>query len=293
MPLHYPTENKIIHSEQRLTNCNLDQQYAIDPSLEDSGAQAQARTMEQAYNGDNDVISQFMKTPHSFDSQGQHFVMTFNDEQTQDDGGAGEARKKKGSASSIANDNELRKLFAANKDRDLNDVAASVLANERGPKSEKTKQIFAMNWSDSISEIDYGVRRLIFYCRLNSTCRRGNTSVPRSRVYTDYATRCGNERVSPLNPASFGKLVRIIFPSIQTRRLGMRGESKYHYVDLMLIDDPPKVHNGEHFQDSGDVVGATDSSVLRWYVNPYYGVALFVFLPTSDSGPQLQGPISS
>lgn len=87
-----------------------------------------------------------MNHTRSFTGQGQHFVMTFNDEQTQDDAGAGEARKKKGSASSIANDNELRKLFAANKDRDLNDVAVSVLANERGPKSEKTKQIFAMNW---------------------------------------------------------------------------------------------------------------------------------------------------
>lgn len=89
-----------------------------------------------------------MNHNHSFDGQGQQLVMTFNDEQTQDDAGAGagETRKKKGSASSIANDNELRKLFAANKDRDLDDVAASVLANERGPKSEKTKQIFAMNW---------------------------------------------------------------------------------------------------------------------------------------------------
>lgn len=41
----------------------------------------------------------------------------------------------------------------------------------------------------------------------------------------------------PLNPASFGKLVRVIFPGIQTRRLGVRGESKYHYVDLALEDE--------------------------------------------------------
>ena len=41
----------------------------------------------------------------------------------------------------------------------------------------------------------------------------------------------------PLNPASFGKLVRVIFPGIQTRRLGVRGESKYHYVDLALEGD--------------------------------------------------------
>lgn len=68
-------------------------------------------------------------------------------------------------------------------------------------------------------------------------CRPAKTSVPRNRVYSQYASRCANERVVPLNPASFGKLVRVIFPGIQTRRLGVRGESKYHYVDLALEDE--------------------------------------------------------
>lgn len=73
--------------------------------------------------------------------------------------------------------------------------------------------------------------------RLRKVCKTAKTSVPRNRVYSHYATRCGTERVVPLNPASFGKLVRVIFPGIQTRRLGVRGESKYHYVDLCLVDD--------------------------------------------------------
>ena len=62
-------------------------------------------------------------------------------------------------------------------------------------------------------------------------------SVRRDRVYCCYAERCGTERVSVLNPASFGKLVRIIFPNVQTRRLGVRGESKYHYVALAVIEE--------------------------------------------------------
>jgi regulatory factor X len=73
--------------------------------------------------------------------------------------------------------------------------------------------------------------------RLQSVCRTAKTSVPRSRVYTQYNIRCADDRVIPLNPASFGKLVRVIFPGISTRRLGVRGESKYHYVDLELIND--------------------------------------------------------
>jgi regulatory factor X len=46
-----------------------------------------------------------------------------------------------------------------------------------------------------------------------------------------------HHHLQPLNPASFGKLVRVLFPDIGTRRLGIRGESKYHYVDLSLADD--------------------------------------------------------
>ena len=69
-----------------------------------------------------------------------------NGEQAVDNTGTTDSRKKKGSASSIANDIELKKLFVENKGRPLKEVAAQVLANERGPRSEKTKQIFAMLW---------------------------------------------------------------------------------------------------------------------------------------------------
>ncbi|KAI9689540.1 MAG: hypothetical protein M1822_010191 [Bathelium mastoideum] len=126
--------------------------------------------------------------------------------------------KKRGAASSATNDRELREILVANEGRSLRDVAAEVLKTERTPKAEKTKQLFAMLW-------------------LRATCKTAKTSVPRNRVYSFYADRCATERVVPLNPASFGKLVRVIFPGIQTRRLGVRGESKYHYVDLALEGD--------------------------------------------------------
>lgn len=79
--------------------------------------------------------------------------------------------------------------------------------------------------------------RCLRMTRLDTVCKKSTGSVPRNRVFSHYADRCGDERVPPLNPASFGKLVRIIFPGIMTRRLGMRGESKYHYVDLSLVDE--------------------------------------------------------
>ena len=94
------------------------------------------------------------------------------------------------------------------------------------------------------AQLLHGVR-VLTVDRLRKVCKTAKTSVPRNRVYSHYANKCGTERVVPLNPASFGKLVRVIFPGIQTRRLGVRGESKYHYVDLCLQDD-----EGEQYQTS-------------------------------------------
>ncbi|KAF2994598.1 hypothetical protein E8E13_002069 [Curvularia kusanoi] len=127
-------------------------------------------------------------------------------------------KKKPSSSGSATNDKELRQMLQQNEGRKLKDVAAEVIQTDRTSKAEKSKQLFAMLW-------------------LKSVCRVAKTSVPRNRVYSKYAERCGTDRVIPLNPASFGKLVRVIFPGIQTRRLGVRGESKYHYVDLALIND--------------------------------------------------------
>lgn len=80
-----------------------------------------------------------------------------------------------------------------------------------------------------------------FAIRINQVCAAGKGSVPRGRVYANYVLRCGTERVTVLNPASFGKLVRVLFPGLKTRRLGVRGESKYHYVNFSLKDDQPQL----------------------------------------------------
>ncbi|KEY67364.1 hypothetical protein S7711_07575 [Stachybotrys chartarum IBT 7711] len=73
--------------------------------------------------------------------------------------------------------------------------------------------------------------------RVASVCSVGKGSVPRGRVYANYASRCATEKITVLNPASFGKLVRVLFPGLKTRRLGVRGESKYHYVNFHMEDE--------------------------------------------------------
>ena len=84
--------------------------------------------------------------------------------------------------------------------------------------------------------------------RINQVCSAGKGSVPRSRVYANYVSRCATERVTVLNPASFGKLVRVLFPGLKTRRLGVRGESKYHYVNFSLVDDQPELTSPPQMQ---------------------------------------------
>ncbi|ODV72267.1 Rfx1p CYBJADRAFT_163461 [Cyberlindnera jadinii NRRL Y-1542] len=84
---------------------------------------------------------------------------------------------------------------------------------------ERQRQVFGMTW-------------LMRACNASK-----DAVVPRNRIYARYVGICAENSLKPLSPASFGKLVRIVFPKLTTRRLGMRGQSKYHYCGLSLIGD--------------------------------------------------------
>jgi len=59
-----------------------------------------------------------------------------------------------------------------------------------------------------------------------------NYSVSRQGLYHSYCLSSEDYGLQHINAASFGKAVRAAFPGIKTRRLGHRGNSKYHYVSL-------------------------------------------------------------
>jgi hypothetical protein len=59
-------------------------------------------------------------------------------------------------------------------------------------------------------------------------------SLGRERLYAHYKDHCALRRFEPVNQASFGKLIRSIFPNLKTRRLGTRGNSKYHYDGIRV-----------------------------------------------------------
>ncbi|XP_076265956.1 regulatory transcription factor Rfx isoform X3 [Rhynchophorus ferrugineus] len=59
-------------------------------------------------------------------------------------------------------------------------------------------------------------------------------SLPRSTLYAHYLRHCSEHKLEPVNAASFGKLIRSVFLGLRTRRLGTRGNSKYHYYGIRV-----------------------------------------------------------
>lgn len=99
------------------------------------------------------------------------------------------------------------------------DAFLAALVQSRKKKSDMPLQVFAMSWVQLL-------------------CEPSHTSVvPRNRIYARYVQLCANFNLSPLAPANFGKILRILFPNLKTRRLGMRGKSKYHYCGIRLVGD--------------------------------------------------------
>ncbi|KFM57109.1 Transcription factor RFX3, partial [Stegodyphus mimosarum] len=64
-------------------------------------------------------------------------------------------------------------------------------------------------------------------------------SLPRSTLYNHYLRHCSEHKLDPVNAASFGKLIRSVFLGLRTRRLGTRGNSKYHYYGIRVKPNSP------------------------------------------------------
>jgi regulatory factor X, other len=110
------------------------QQYAMHP-------QGYAQGMSQ-YGTSHDHMQHALARTGTFDAADNQSPAP-EDSENADNG----QRRKKGSATSLANDAELRRLVLQYEGKSLREVAAEVQQNEGGGgKSEKAKQVFAMLW---------------------------------------------------------------------------------------------------------------------------------------------------
>lgn len=134
----------IRQSAQQLKNPHND--FALDPALQERTNHASSHAPVDGYTTQGGESRPPIRHYASFDGAEQQLLDPAMDDQGHDVTEQDGTKKKKGSASSLANDAELRRLFRENQGRSIKEVAAQVLTNERGPKSEKTKQIFAMLW---------------------------------------------------------------------------------------------------------------------------------------------------
>ncbi|BEI94607.1 uncharacterized protein CcaverHIS019_0701790 [Cutaneotrichosporon cavernicola] len=113
-------------------------------------------------------------------------------------------------------------------DLDIGGPAAEREAAIRADLSNKAEQVRAL------SPCQHGKARAVWakrWLKLSYTPVNGFT-VPRQGLYHSYTMSCNDFGLRPINSASFGKVVRSTFLGIRTRRLGVRGNSKYHYVSL-------------------------------------------------------------
>lgn len=132
---------------------------------------------------------------------------------------SGTLKKQKRNRKAIDEDNDLKSNAMQFSRSPLYELAHKVQQEQRGPRAEQWRQIYGMTWLIKCSQ------------------ETPNENVPRNRIYVRYVEVCSEFGLRALSPASFGKLVRILYPNIKTRRLGVRGHSRYHYCGLQLIGD--------------------------------------------------------
>ncbi len=60
-------------------------------------------------------------------------------------------------------------------------------------------------------------------------------SLPRSTLYCHYLLHCQEQKLEPVNAASFGKLIRSVFMGLRTRRLGTRWEKSGHMTCTFIL----------------------------------------------------------
>ncbi|KAF0993110.1 hypothetical protein HZS_8173, partial [Henneguya salminicola] len=73
---------------------------------------------------------------------------------------------------------------------------------------------------------------LINFERVDEDC-----TISRSNMYGYYVYACHERGECPMNPAGLGKVIRSVFGSIKNRRLGARGDSRYHYLGIKVKEN--------------------------------------------------------
>ena len=138
-------EDMVMQSASQLQN---PREYDIDPSL--AADQNHGLVYSHDHNYKPEIGRQSLPADSysmGYNEGDSQLLEGRSDEQDEVDSLAGAGGPaKKASKSSAANELEMRQLFHTNKHRSLPEVASELHGNERGPQSERQRQVFAMLW---------------------------------------------------------------------------------------------------------------------------------------------------
>ncbi|KAL6454642.1 RFX1 Transcriptional regulator RFX1 [Candida maltosa Xu316] len=140
--------------------------------------------------------------------------------------------RKQESSSSITGESELKSLALRSTDVPLPELAHRIKQLENDVSHNANSDQSKLKENKETQRSLFGMVWLLNSCQLSPTA-----VIPRNRIYARYVQVCADNGLAPVSPASFGKLVKILYPNITTRRLGMRGQSKYHYCGIKLNGD--------------------------------------------------------
>ncbi|KAF4082373.1 hypothetical protein AMELA_G00150810 [Ameiurus melas] len=106
-------------------------------------------------------------------------------------------------------------------------------------------------------------------------------SLPRSTLYSHYLRHCQEQKLDPVNAASFGKLIRSIFMGLRTRRLGTRFKT-VQKADSFLGDNYPS--SGHHHPNAAEQTVLAQSQHHQQFLDASRAIPEFVELDLGDNG---------
>ncbi|KAJ6613437.1 hypothetical protein B0H10DRAFT_2165302 [Mycena sp. CBHHK59/15] len=130
-------------------------------------------------------------------------------------------------------------------DHALEKLAANVRAATTTSASDRAKQIFVQAWLTA------------------NYAPYPDGNVPRQGLYFSYRRVCDQYGIPHINTATLGKAIRLCFPTIKTRRLGVRGNSKYHYCGIRPATSAEAEWLQDYIHKSNNNAGQSSVNVAR------------------------------
>ncbi|KXN86280.1 Protein sak1 [Leucoagaricus sp. SymC.cos] len=135
--------------------------------------------------------------------------------------------------------------MAISQDHALEKLAANVRAATTTSASDRAKQIFVQAWLTA------------------NYAPYPDGNVPRQGLYFSYRRVCDQYGIPHINTATLGKAIRLCFPTIKTRRLGVRGNSKYHYCGIRPATTAEAEFLQDYIQKSNNNAGQSSINAAR------------------------------